>query len=87
MNAMLPPYVIEFLSLAASAFIFTIGAAAIFITGVFAHDVIQRKNAILRNYPVVGHLRGFFEHLGEFFRQYFFAMNREQMPFYRAERE
>ncbi|MEW8585754.1 MAG: FMN-binding glutamate synthase family protein, partial [Candidatus Thiodiazotropha sp.] len=28
----------------------------------------------------------FFEHLGEFFRQYFFAMDREEMPFNRAER-
>ena len=27
-----------------------------------------------------------FEKLGEFFRQYFFAMDREEMPFNRAER-
>ena len=87
MNEMLPTYVIEFLSLAASAFIFALGAAVIFITGVFVYDVVQKKNAVLRNYPVVGHLRGFFEHLGEFFRQYFFAMDREEMPFNRAERE
>ena len=87
MDNMLPSYVIEFVSLAASAFIFMIGATLIFVSGVFAHDVIQKKNAVLRNYPVVGHLRGFFEHLGEFFRQYFFAMDREEMPFNRAERE
>ena len=27
-----------------------------------------------------------FEHLGEFFRQYFFALDREELPFNRAER-
>jgi glutamate synthase domain-containing protein 2 len=42
---------------------------------------------VLRNYPVVGHLRGLLSHLGEFFRQYFFAMDREEMPFNRAERD
>ena len=87
MDAMLPSYVIEFLSLAASAFIAVIGVATVFISAVFVHDVCQRRNAVLRNYPVVGHLRGFFERLGEFFRQYFFAMDREEMPFNRAERE
>ena len=84
---MLPPYLIDFLSLAASAFIFVMGATLVLISVVFAHDIIQKKNAVLRNYPVVGHLRGFFERLGEFFRQYFFAMDREEMPFNRAERE
>jgi len=84
---MLPPYVIEFLSFAASALIFAIGALLLFVAVVFVYDVTQKKNAILRNYPVVGHLRGFFETLGEFFRQYFFAMDREEMPFNRAERD
>jgi len=87
MNQMLPPYVIEFLSFAASALIFAIGALLLFVAVVFVYDVTQKKNAILRNYPVVGHLRGFFETLGEFFRQYFFAMDREEMPFNRAERD
>jgi hypothetical protein len=42
---------------------------------------------VLRNYPVVGHFRSIFSSLGEFFRQYFFAMDREEMPFNRAERD
>lgn len=87
MVSMFPPYVVEFLSFAASALVFLMGAALVFIIGVFIHDITQQKNAVLRNYPVVGHLRGFFETLGEFFRQYFFAMDREEMPFNRAERE
>ncbi|MBT8144057.1 MAG: FMN-binding glutamate synthase family protein, partial [Gammaproteobacteria bacterium] len=43
-------------------------------------------HAIRRNFPVIGRFRYLFEHLGEFFRQYFFALDREEMPFNRAER-
>src|SRR5690554_1391875 len=46
----------------------------------------QKSHAIRRNYPLIGRFRYFFEHLGEFFRQYFFAMDREEMPFNRAQR-
>lgn len=49
-------------------------------------DIKQTKHTIRRNYPVVGRLRYFFEHMGEFFRQYFFAMDREELPFNRAQR-
>ena len=59
--------------------------AIIIVTFIF--DISQSKNAILRNYPVVGHFRYLFNNLGEFFRQYFFAMDREEMPFNRAERQ
>jgi glutamate synthase domain-containing protein 2 len=46
----------------------------------------QKQHAIRRNYPVIGHFRYLFEHVGEFFRQYFFAMDREELPFNRAQR-
>ncbi len=49
-------------------------------------DVTQSKHAVRRNFPVVGRFRYFFEHMGEFFRQYFFSMDREEMPFNRAQR-
>ena len=49
-------------------------------------DVNQSEQAIRRNYPVIGRLRYFFEHMGVFFRQYFFAMDREELPFNRAQR-
>ncbi|GAB3279326.1 FMN-binding glutamate synthase family protein [Parahaliea aestuarii] len=49
-------------------------------------DVTQTRHAIRRNYPVIGRFRYFFEHLGEFFRQYFFALDREELPFNRAQR-
>ena len=50
------------------------------------HDVTQKKHTVLRNFPVIGRLRFFFEDLGEYFRQYFFAGDREEMPFNRATR-
>lgn len=53
---------------------------------IFIYDINQTKHTILRNYPVVGHLRYFFERLGEYFRQYFFLGDREEMPFNRATR-
>jgi glutamate synthase domain-containing protein 2 len=50
------------------------------------HDITQKKHTVLRNYPVIGHLRFFFEDLGEYFRQYFFSGDRSEMPFNRATR-
>jgi glutamate synthase domain-containing protein 2 len=50
------------------------------------HDVTQKKHTVLRNYPVIGRLRFVFEDLGEYFRQYFFAGDRSEMPFNRATR-
>src|SRR4051812_2419705 len=52
----------------------------------FIEDVTQKKHAVLRNYPVIGRLRYFFEEQGEYFRQYFFAGDRDEMPFNRATR-
>ena len=52
----------------------------------FIADITQKKHGVLRNYPVIGHLRYFFEQLGEYFRQYFFSGDRDEMPFNRATR-
>src|SRR6187455_2030141 len=52
----------------------------------FVSDITQKKHGVLRNYPVIGHLRYFFEQLGEYFRQYFFSGDRDEMPFNRATR-
>lgn len=75
------------LEMLATLFVFAIGLVILIIIVTFIFDITQRKNAVLRNYPVVGHFRSIFSSLGEFFRQYFFAMDREEMPFNRAERE
>ncbi len=75
------------LEMLATLFVFAIGLVILLVIIIFVFDITQRKNAVLRNYPVVGHFRSIFSSLGEFFRQYFFAMDREEMPFNRAERE
>ena len=60
--------------------------ALIAVVVLYVIDVTQNTQAIRKNYPVIGRLRYLFEHLGVFFRQYFFAMDREELPFNRAQR-
>jgi len=67
-------------------FVSLIGLAVLAAAVMYVVDRSQTKHAIRRNFPVVGRFRYMFEHLGEFFRQYFFALDREEMPFNRAER-
>jgi glutamate synthase domain-containing protein 2 len=74
------------MNIMATLFVFLVGLGALTVIVLFIIDVTQTKSAIRRNYPVVGRFRYFFEHVGEFFRQYFFAMDREEMPFNRAQR-
>jgi glutamate synthase domain-containing protein 2 len=74
------------LSLLSTLFIFSLGVGVLFLLAIFVLDRRQSRDAILRNYPVVGHMRYILAGLGEFFRQYFFAMDRDELPFNRAER-
>ncbi|MFN2348479.1 MAG: FMN-binding glutamate synthase family protein [Thioalkalivibrio sp.] len=67
-------------------FIVVVGTVAAVLVLLFIIDRFQTEHAIRRNYPVIGRLRALFEHLGVFFRQYFFAMDREELPFNRTER-
>lgn len=76
----------NFVQWSALTLIFVIGLGILWIAVIYIVDRTQTEQTIRRNYPVVGRFRYFFEHLGEFFRQYFFAMDREELPFNRAER-
>jgi len=76
----------EVLGLFAYLFVVAIGIGALVVAVLYVVDVTQTRHAIRRNYPVIGRFRYLFEGLGEFFRQYFFALDREEMPFNRAER-
>jgi len=67
-------------------FIIAIGCLFFAVIVMYINDVTQNTHTIRKNYPVIGRFRYFFEHLGEFFRQYFFAQDREEMPFNRADR-
>ena len=53
---------------------------------VVVHDVVQRKHAILRNYPIIGHLRYLLERVGPELRQYIVTSNNEERPFSRDQR-
>jgi glutamate synthase domain-containing protein 2 len=59
------------------------GAAA---AGVTAYDLLQRRHAILRNFPVAGHFRFMLESVGPELRQYVVTSNDEERPFSRDQR-
>ncbi len=75
------------MSFLATIFVFAVGLFALVIVFLFVTDIGQTKDAVRHNYPVIGRFRYIFTRLGEFFRQYFFAMDREELPFNRAERD
>ncbi|MGM8939594.1 FMN-binding glutamate synthase family protein [Psychrobacter glaciei] len=50
------------------------------------YDVIQSKHAILRNYPVAGHIRYVLEDFRPEIRQYLLENDKEQVPFSRQQR-
>ena len=82
----LTEFATTFFTWAALLFVIVVGLLIALIIALYIIDVRQTTHAIRRNYPVIGRARYWFEHLGEFFRQYFFAMDREEMPFNRAQR-
>ena len=67
-------------------FVFIIGLIILTSIIFYIIDKTQTKHTIRRNFPVIGRFRWLFEYLGEFFRQYFFAQDREELPFNRAQR-
>jgi glutamate synthase domain-containing protein 2 len=52
----------------------------------FLQDISQKEHAVRRNFPVIGRLRYFMEDIGVALRQYFFANDREELPFNRMTR-
>lgn len=63
-----------------------LGVALVMVLMVAIHDLTQKKHAILRNFPVVGHARYFFERIGPELRQYIVTGNNEERPFSRDQR-
>lgn len=53
---------------------------------VAARDLLQKRHAILRNFPVIGHARYWLESIGPELRQYIVASNDEERPFSRDQR-
>jgi len=58
---------LEVLSWMATIFVFVVGLLILFLIGVYITDISQIKQAIRRNYPVIGHFRYYFEHIDTFF--------------------
>jgi len=56
------------------------------LSGTGVHDLRQTRHAILRNYPVIGHLRFLLEFIRPEMRQYFIESDSEAAPFSRAQR-
>lgn len=82
----LKEFAVGFFEISALFLAFSIGVLILVVIYMYIADVTQTSQTIRRNYPVVGRFRYFFEHMGEFFRQYFFALDREELPFNRAQR-
>ena len=57
-----------------------------FLTIVGLQDMKQTRHSILRNYPVIGHLRFMLEFIRPEIRQYFIEGDHENLPFSRAQR-
>ena len=64
------------------------GAALVclFLVGLGWRDTRQRRHAVLRNYPVIGHLRFLMEFVRIEIRQYFIESDTEATPFSRMQR-
>lgn len=62
------------------------GIVMLVLLTMFFQDIIQKEHSVRRNFPVIGRLRYFLERQGDYFRQYFFSHDREEMPFNRATR-
>jgi glutamate synthase domain-containing protein 2 len=56
------------------------------LAGVAGWDMLQRRHTILRNYPIIGHLRFILEGVGPELRQYIVTDNDAEKPFSRDQR-
>lgn len=60
--------------------------SAVILVAWVLYDVTQKKHAILRNFPIIGHFRYWFEAVGPELRQYIVTSNDEERPFNRDQR-
>jgi glutamate synthase domain-containing protein 2 len=57
-----------------------------FLVGTGVHDKLQSRHSVLRNYPVLGHVRFLLEFIRPEMRQYFIEGDNEAAPFSRQQR-
>lgn len=70
----------------AAVFVLLLAVVVVLVLVTWVLDRQQTANSVLRNFPVIGHFRYGFSRLGEFFRQYLYSSDREELPFNRAQR-
>jgi len=58
----------------------------VFLLLVTVYDLTQKKHAILRSFPIIGHFRYLLESVGPELRQYIVTSNNEELPFSRDQR-
>jgi glutamate synthase domain-containing protein 2 len=63
-----------------------LGFVLLALAAIGVRDLMQKKHAVTRNFPVIGHFRYFFEELGQPLRQYFFSGDLEERPYNRVTR-
>lgn len=63
-----------------------VAATATALAVVAARDLVQKRHALLRNFPVIGHARYLLETIGPELRQYIVTSNDEERPFSRDQR-
>jgi glutamate synthase domain-containing protein 2 len=63
-----------------------LGIPAALLTALGVRDLLQARHAIIRNYPILGHLRFFLEFVRPEIRQYFIESDTDARPFSRNQR-
>ncbi len=63
-----------------------VGGVLVLLAGVAIYDLTQRRHAILRNFPILGHFRYLLESIGPELRQYIVTDNDQERPFSRDQR-
>ncbi|MEO0683402.1 MAG: FMN-binding glutamate synthase family protein, partial [Pseudomonadota bacterium] len=71
---------------ALSAWFLIPAASFLALAAIGVYDVVQTKHAILRNYPVIGHMRWLFEGIRPEIRQYLLEADEDEEPFSRESR-
>jgi hypothetical protein len=64
--------------------ILALGAIVLALIGL--RDQLQRTRSVLRNYPLIGHIRYLLEYIRPEIRQYFIESDNEETPFSRQQR-
>lgn len=67
--------------------VYTVAVLATGLVVVGVYDLLQKKHTVLRNFPVIGHLRYILEGLGPEIRQYFVENDIDGKPLNRNQRD